>query len=133
MSKFTQKQTAAITTTKPEGDPEATKPTTDDVAAAAVPAAEPPKPAIAGFTALSDADLNAALKQLRSEIRRRDTAKESLRPKVGSTVRILRGRPKFVGQLGTAIVVRKSRCFVAVPGVDAAAYVLISDIEVVER
>lgn len=87
----------------------------------------------AHVAALSDAELESTLKTLRTEARRRDKERESLRPKVGSKVRILKGRPKFVGKEGTAIIVRKSRCFITVPGINAPAYVLISDLELVER
>lgn len=82
---------------------------------------------------LSEADLNEALKLLRGEVRRRATERESLRPKAGSKVRILKGRPKYVGKLGTAIIVRRSRCFVSVPDTSSPAYVLIADLELVER
>jgi hypothetical protein len=73
------------------------------------------------------------LKVLRTEARRREKEREALRPQVGSKVRIIRGRPKYVGKVGTAIIVRKSRCFVTVPEVKAPAYVLIADVELVER
>ena len=81
----------------------------------------------------TDTDLNEALKGLRHELRRRDSEREALRPKAGSKVRILKGRPKYVGKVGTAVIVRRSRCFVTVPEVSSPAYVLISDLELVER
>lgn len=82
---------------------------------------------------ISDADLHSMLKMLRSEVRRREQEREASRPKVGSQVRILRGPAKYVSKIGTAVVVRKSRCFVAVPDINSPAYVLISDVELVER
>jgi len=111
----------------------------DESAIATATAAEPSKveaphvPALPDVSMISDDDLNAMLKVLRSEFRRRDQEREASRPKVGSKVRILRGRPKYLGKVGTAVVVRKSRCFVAVPEIEAPAYVLISDVELVER
>lgn len=106
--------------------------TTPTVAEA--PKAEAPKPEpLPNVATISDADLQAMLKVLRTEVRRRENEREASRPKVGSKVRILRGRPKYVGKVGTAVVVRKSRCFVAVPEVDAPAYLLITDVELVER
>lgn len=102
--------------------------------AAEAPKAEAPHvPALPDVSMISDDDLNAMLKVLRSEVRRREAEREASRPKVGSMVRILRGRPKYLGKVGTAVVVRKSRCFVAVPEIEAPAYVLISDVELVER
>lgn len=102
--------------------------------AADAPTADAPKPEpLPDVASISDADLQAMLKVLRTEVRRREHEREASRPKAGSMVRILRGRPKYVGKIGTAVVVRKSRCFVAVPEIDAPAYLLISDVELVER
>ena len=82
---------------------------------------------------LSDTDLNSALKLLRLEVRRRESEREESRPRTGSSVRILKGSPKYVGKVGTAIFVRRSRCFVTVPDISSPAYVLIADLELVER
>src|SRR6185312_6995146 len=116
--------------TKVEKDNEPTK-AIEGVAA--TPTADAPKPIVSGVESLSDTDLNSALKLLRAEVRRRENERENLRPQVGSKVRILRGRPKYVGKVGTAVIVRKSRCFVTVPDIKSPAYVLISDLELVER
>lgn len=83
--------------------------------------------------ALSDAELDATLKMLRTENRRRENDREASRPRTGSKVRILKGRPRYVGQIGTAVIVRRSRCFVSVPDIASPAYVLISDLELLER
>jgi hypothetical protein len=88
---------------------------------------------VSNIEALSDADLDAALKLLRGEVRRRERDRAAQRPLVGSKVRILRGRPKYVGKVGTAVIVRKSRVFVTVPEIKSPAYVLISDVELIER
>jgi hypothetical protein len=120
-----------MTMTAPTSKMEA-QPATAEVTAPQ-PAPEPPKSAVSDAAALSDGDLNATLKVLRAEVRRRENERESLRPKVGSKVRILRGKAKFAGKIGTAVVVRKSRCFVAVPDIDSPAYLLITDVELVER
>jgi hypothetical protein len=115
-------------TNAPTNEPTST--TTDDE----TPKAEAPKvEPLPNVAAISDDDLQAMLKVLRTEVRRREKEREASRPKVGSKVRILRGRPKYVGKVGTAVVVRKSRCFVAVPEISSPAYVLISDVELVER
>jgi hypothetical protein len=84
-------------------------------------------------TTLTDAELEATLKALRAEVRRRESEREASRPRIGSKVRILRGRPKYVGKIGTAVIVRRSRCFVAVPDLNSPAYALISDLELLER
>jgi hypothetical protein len=115
---------------KNEKGNEATKPTDEG---ATTQTTEQPKPIVSGIETLSDADLNSALKLLRTELRRRENDREALRPQVGSKVRILRGRPKYVGKVGTAVIVRKSRVFVTVPEIKSPAYVLISDLELVER
>ena len=117
------------TTTNPSTE----KPTTETVTAPTASTASKSTITVGDIASLSDADLSAALKTLRNEVRRRENERESLRPKVGSKVRILRGRPRFVGKIGTAVVVRKSRCFVAVPEISSPAYVLIADVELVER
>ena len=83
--------------------------------------------------ALSDAELDAVLKTIRAEVRRRDIALEQSRPRAGSKVRIVKGRPKYVGKVGTALIVRRSRCFVSVPDVTSPTYALISDLELLER
>lgn len=134
MIKPTQK-----TTTKTEKS-EPTKPADDaplapkaEPSSPTAPAIEAPKDIAADVATLSDENLNAMLKVLRTEARRREKERESLRPKVGSKVRILKGRPKYVGKEGTAVIVRKSRCFVTVPGINAPAYVLITDVELIER
>lgn len=128
MIKPPQKPTTAIAPTS-KMEP---APTTTAEVTAPQTAPEPPKSAVSDATVLSDGDLNATLKVLRAEVRRREHERESLRPKVGSKVRILRGRPKYAGKIGTAVVVRKSRCFVAVPDIDSPAYLLIADVELVE-
>lgn len=111
------------------------KPSEDDVVTSAQPTADAPQPrtTISNVESWNDAELNATLKVLRAEVRRRESEREALRPQEGSKVRILRGRPKYVGKVGTAVIVRKSRCFVSVPDVKSPAYVLISDLELVER
>lgn len=110
------------------------EPTIAPTTAAEAPKAEAPHvPTLPDVSMISDDDLNAMLKVLRSEVRRRESEREASRPKVGSKVRILRSRPKYAGKVGTAVVVRKSRCFVAVPEIDSPAYLLISDVEVIER
>ncbi|MBX3214336.1 MAG: hypothetical protein KF850_20040 [Labilithrix sp.] len=109
------------------------EPTSTTIAAESPKADAPKAEPLPNVASISDADLQAMLKVLRTEVRRRENEREASRPKVGSKVRILRGRPKYVGKVGTAVVVRKSRCFVAVPEVDAPAYLLISDVELVER
>lgn len=80
---------------------------------------------------LSDKDLNAALAAFRHEARVRFNARADARPKVGSQVRILHGKANLIGKIGTAVVVRKTRCFVNIPDEASAAYVLIGDLEVV--
>jgi hypothetical protein len=82
---------------------------------------------------VSDVELDTMLKALRSELRRRDVALEQSRPRAGSKVRILKGRPKYVGKIGTALIVRRSRCFVSVPDITSPTYALISDLELLER
>ncbi len=127
------------TTTKNEKADEATinaranEPTSMTTDAEAPKAEAHHVPALPEVSMISDDDLNAMLKVLRSEVRRRENEREASRPRLGSTVRILRGRPKYVGMIGTAVVVRKSRCFVSVPDINSPAYVLISDVELVER
>ncbi|MGA3123819.1 MAG: hypothetical protein ABSF69_23905 [Polyangiaceae bacterium] len=101
--------------------------------AASTPAADAPKIAVADVAALTDADLIATLKTLRTELRRRESAREALRPRAGSQVRIVRGPAKYVGKTGTAVIVRKSRCFVSVPEIAQPAYVLITDVELVQQ
>ena len=85
------------------------------------------------LVALGDAELDATLKALRAENRRRESERETSRPRTGSQVRILKGRPRYVGKIGTAVIVRRSRCFVSVPELSSPAYVLISDLELLER
>jgi hypothetical protein len=82
---------------------------------------------------LPEVELNALLKTVRGEVRRRENEREALRPHVGSLVRILHGRPKYVGREGTAIIVGKSRCWVQVPDVKRPAYLLIRDVELVKQ
>ncbi|HEY0465191.1 MAG: hypothetical protein WDO74_35720 [Pseudomonadota bacterium] len=82
---------------------------------------------------LTDAQLDESLKKLRAEARRRENEREVSRPRAGSKVRILKGRPKYVGKIGTAVIVRRSRCFVAVPEITSPAYVMVSDLELLER
>ena len=106
--------------------------TTTTAAEAQTPDASKMEP-LPDVAVISDADLHSMLKMLRSEVRRREHEREASRPKVGSTVRILRGPAKYIGKIGNAVVVRKSRCFVAVPDINSPAYVLISDVELVER
>jgi hypothetical protein len=81
----------------------------------------------------TDADIEELRRVLRAETRRRDTEREASRPRAGSKVRILRGRPKYVGKIGTAVIVRRSRCFVSVPELTSPAYVLVTDLELLER
>lgn len=85
------------------------------------------------LTALTDAQLEEGLKRFRAEVRRRENEREASRPRAGSKVRILKGRPKYVGKIGTAVIVRRSRCFVAVPDISSPAYVMVSDLELLER
>lgn len=112
--------------------------------AGAGPQAREEKVAVAIMTARSkigaelaisftDAELDETLKVLRAENRRRDGEREASRPRAGSKVRILKGRPRYVGKVGTAVIVRRSRCFVAVPEMASPAYVLVSDLELLER
>ena len=82
---------------------------------------------------LTDAELEELRRVLRAEVRRRETEREASRPTAGSKVRILRGRPKYVGKIGTAIIVRRSRCFISVPELNSPAYVLVTDLELLER
>lgn len=82
---------------------------------------------------LTDAQLEASLKEFRAEVRRREHEREVARPRAGSKVRILKGRPKYVGKIGTAVIVRRSRCFVTVPEITSPAYVMVSDLELLER
>ena len=82
---------------------------------------------------LTDAEIEELRKVLRMETRRRDSEREESRPRAGSKVRILRGRPKYVGKIGTAVIVRRSRCFVSVPDLTSPAYVLVTDLELLER
>jgi hypothetical protein len=107
----------------PEGDPTQGVPAPDDLATRLIEQVQ----------ALNDADLNEALTVIRAEVRRRENERAALRPRTGSKVRILKGRPKYVGKVGTAIIVRRSRCFVSVPEIPSPAYVLIADLELVER
>jgi transcription antitermination factor NusG len=126
MSKAQNKSTATTKTDKLAAD---TGPAIEDVPGTGdsiLPVISPPM-------LMTDAELKMALTALREEQRRRDEAKESLRPKVGAKVRITKGRPKFVGKVGTVIIARKTRCFVAVPEIAAAAYVHVSDIEQVDE
>jgi hypothetical protein len=126
-----QKPSSSAKAEKPEA-----KPAPDALAPSASStsmALDAPRLAVPDVTAFSDADLNAVLKALRSELRRRETAREALRPKAGSQVRILRGPAKYAGKVGTAVIVRKSRCFVAVPEIPQPAYVLITDVELVQQ
>jgi hypothetical protein len=116
----------AVEVTPPSGD--APKP---EPAAAAVPVN--PKVSAEDARMLGDAELEATLKLLRGEVRRREGEREASRPRVGSKVRIVRGRPRYVGKVGTAVIVRRSRCFVSVPDLASPAYALISDIELLER
>ena len=125
----TEKQSTETPTTTPTAPIEAVP---APVEAEATPVEAEAPEGMGNVTNISDADLVAMLKALRAEQRRRDAQRESLRPKAGSKVRILRGRPKYVGKVGTAVIVRKSRCFVTVPEINAPAYVLISDLELVE-
>jgi hypothetical protein len=83
--------------------------------------------------AFTDAELDETLKVLRAENRRRESEREASRPRTGSKVRILNGRPRYLGKVGTAVIVRRSRCFVSVPDIASPAYVLISDLELLER
>jgi len=121
--------------TKSDKGSETTKTTDEDVVTSAQPVtpSTTQQPIISNVESLNDAELNAALKLLRTEVRRRENEREALRPQVGSKVRILKGRPKYVGKIGTAVIVRKSRCFVSVPEIRSPAYVLLSDLELVER
>jgi len=89
------------------------------------------KTIISTLSSLSATDLTSLNKALRSEIKSRSAQTASLRPTVGAQVRILRGKDKYAGQVGTAVVVRKTRCFVQVPGIESPAYVLTSDLEMV--
>lgn len=80
---------------------------------------------------LPDAELNKLLSEIRAEGRRREELRSASRPKVGSLVKIIGGGGKHVGKVGTAVIVRRSRCFVTMPDVSSPAYVLISDLELV--
>lgn len=137
MSKNYQKRPSNLTPTseseEPTTGPETSllpEPTEDIESPGQLVVAESPTDPI---RALLDVDLESQLKALRAEVRRRENEREELRPRVGSRVRILRGRPKYVGQEGTAVIVRRSRCFVSVPGLSSPAYALITDIELLER
>lgn len=79
--------------------------------------------------ALGDADLNKLLLAVRGEVRKREELRSASRPQVGSLVKIIGGGGKHVGKIGTAVIVRRSRCFVTIPDVSSPAYVLISDLE----
>jgi hypothetical protein len=126
-----QKPISSTKADKPEAKPAADIPSSPTTTSA--PTADAPKVAVPDVAALTDADLNATLKALRNELRRRETAREALRPKAGSQVRIVRGPAKYVGKTGTAVIVRKSRCFVSVPEIAQPAYVLITDVEPVQQ
>jgi hypothetical protein len=106
-----------------------TAPHDDSPAASEPETSEQPAAFHIDANGLSDRDLNSALVLLRGEARRRLEEKQSSRPSVGSRVRILRGPPKYIGKVGTAVIVRKSRCFVTVPEINSPAYVLIADVE----
>lgn len=80
---------------------------------------------------LSDSEFNPIFEDLRLEMRRRRKDRESKRPATGARVRIVGGNPKLIGKEGTALIVRRTRCFVSVDGVNSPAYVLLSDIEAI--
>ena len=108
MSKFSTQKT---TTPKDEKTIDATSPVGPIASPAEGLTSEPKASVVDNVVAvvgsLSDGDLNATLKTLRTELRKREKEREALRPRAGSQVRILRGRPKYVGQTGTAIIVAR--------------------------
>ena len=115
-------------TTKKDEDAKAAE--TPDVEMAVQP---DPVLGIVDVEMLNDEELASTLKVLRAENRRRMKEREAHKPRMGDRVKVLRGSPKHVGKIGTAVVVRRTRCFVAVPGIDSPAYLLVTDVERVEE
>ena len=102
-------------------------------ASAAPRSTSEPKTVVARAEELSDEELSVALKVLRTEARRRQNELDAKKPKVGAKVRITDRNSKLFGKIGTAIIVRRSRCFVSVPDVSNPAYLRLSDVELAKE